>query len=313
MSDVFIIRNPEAGRRATLGKHRKAVYLLRKVIPESNFYISRDREDFLKTAEKAVRDYEIIVVIGGDTSYKEVATLILQNGKENTLGMIPVSLGDIPSGLGITSIKKICSAVTARSRGDIEYEKKMDVGCLEYDGDSRYFLGSASFLVPLETQRYVEKKIKGSPTKARYRFIYGPAGIYRSFRRKVYEELTLEYDGISKKRKYSSVVFSNIPYLAKLKINPYANPFDGELDAYLIELKYSNDISNYVDFFITSLMTLVPMHTLRGNVDLQSSKEFKIHSGRRLEALIDGAYVGPATDFKAYVEPGALRVIVPKS
>lgn len=315
MSNTIVIRNPTAGRGATLGKQEKAIKYLSTIKPKPIFYTSKSKEDFITVAKKAVKDYEIIAIIAGDSAQKEAAEIILDSEMGNTLAPIPGgSVGDFPRGLGFKTIKPACSAVIARQKGDMAFEKKMDVGCIEYDGKTDYFLGSVALLVGLEVQKYVEKRIEGSPTRARYRFIYGFPGMYTSFKeKKVPKEVTLEYNDVSEKFDSTSIMFNNTSYLAKIKINPDADPFDGKLNACVVNSKYSNYVLNSIDTLITSLMSLVPMHTIRENVTLLDAEKFKLRSNEGLEFLIDGEVIGPYKNIEVYLKKSALKVIVPKT
>ena len=91
----FVILNPAAGRRR--GRRRLEAYrrLLEASLPEATIRFTTRAGEERAFAEQAAADgYEVVVAVGGDGTWSNVADRLLASGREN------VALGILPSGTG---------------------------------------------------------------------------------------------------------------------------------------------------------------------------------------------------------------------
>ncbi|MDD7512144.1 MAG: YegS/Rv2252/BmrU family lipid kinase [Peptostreptococcaceae bacterium] len=137
MKKAYIIINPMAGTRQA-GKHLiSIVEALRKGGYESTVAPTTASGDGVDLAERAASEYDIIIAIGGDGTFNEVASGIKKSGADIPIGYIPAgSTNDFAEALGLSTnfVKAAEDIVTG-------HEKNIDTG--NFNG--RQFSYIASF------------------------------------------------------------------------------------------------------------------------------------------------------------------------
>lgn len=304
---IAVLLNPSAGKGKALRRKKRLEDCLKAKEINYDLFIPRNEEHLKQLAAEKLKEHDIIVSAAGDTTHNLIANEILEYekkyGKKKILGMVGLgSANDITRDFGLDNIELACSAIKAQKTKD------MDVGCLTYGGKHDYFLGSASLGLGPIINKYVDELTKKQPILAKSRAIDGFLGIYNSFhRKKVPKKVKLEYDSKSKKFSSPSIVFNNTRHYAKhFRLTPYADPFDGLLNAYVINSQ------SFPIFFITSIMTLLKKK--QQNITLLKAKEFNVSSDEGIDVLIDGRIIRCSyKNITLSVEPSALPVIVPKT
>lgn len=303
MSDkIAILLNPSAGRGKVLREKERLEDCLKANGAVYNLSISKSEGDLIELAAKAVGDYQTIICVGGDTTFNLIANEILKAGKNNIFGMVGLgSSNEIVREFGLDTLESACSAIKEQQTKD------MDVGCLTYDKrtDLLYFLGTASLGLGVTVNKYVEEFIRKHPYLSRSPFIDGILGAYNSFSTgKIPRRVRLEYNDESREIDFSLLVFNNTSYYAgNLKPSPSADPFDGLLNACIINVR------SFIDGLRIYFDALRQKHITRENVTLLESKEFKLYSNG-IEIQTDGKVRGPYKNIRLSIQQSALRVIV---
>lgn len=149
----FVIFNPASGRGR--GKRRIEVYrqLLAEQLDDVTFAESAEPGGELALAEEAAADgYDVVVAVGGDGTWSNVADRILASGRDDlTLGILPNGTGnDFGRSLGMDP-SDAAEAVKVLAAGNT---KLVDVGRVETESASehapeqwgrRYFLNLIGF------------------------------------------------------------------------------------------------------------------------------------------------------------------------
>lgn len=135
---LLLIVNPRSGRAKMKTQLLKVVEILSNANYEVTVYPTKERGDAtVKVESLGEKDYDLIVVCGGDGTLNEVITGLMKSGKRYRLGYIPSgTLNEWSSGLGIA--RNIPDAAKDIVSGR---ELTLDVGRF---GD-KYFSYTASF------------------------------------------------------------------------------------------------------------------------------------------------------------------------
>ncbi len=312
---------------------KKIETLLKKNDIDYDLLVTRSENHLRQLAVETTRQYEIIVGVGGDTTFNIIASEILKYKKDKgaaqpapAMGMIGTgSSNDIVRGLGIEKIEDACKAIKNNKIG------KMDVGYLKINGKSEpiFFLGALSLGLGTTVNRYVEgfhqrHKIL-SKIKPFDQLLSGLYAIYDSFsKKKVPLQTEIEYQTnnlnlksaqkIKKKIEFSLLVFLNTPYYAnglRLVKNedtacyaPARTLFDGLLDCCIVHTK------SFVITLKVGIHVQKGTHMNRDEVTMIQSSLFKISSKEEIDIQVDGEIFEGVRQLEVSLIPKGLKVLI---
>ncbi len=94
MSRILVIVNPAAGRGRARRQWPGQAAALRKAGASIEVVQTREPGEAVGLAERAARDYAVVVAAGGDGTVHEVANGLLRAGGAAALGVLPLGSGD---------------------------------------------------------------------------------------------------------------------------------------------------------------------------------------------------------------------------
>jgi len=202
--------------------------LIRRVFSQSEDKILIKRTKDLKDAENvlkeiSVKDFDCVIACGGDGTINFVLNQIY--GKNVSLGIIPIgTVNALAKSLSFPkSIKKIVMNIKDKKT------KTIDMGLV----NNRYFLCFASMGYDAMVTYYVPEKFKDAYGK----WAFFVTGIKELFKQKNLNRLRLYTENKNEYREVYSVLLSNTPIYAGVKMFPDAKVDDGLMDLYLFKKK----------------------------------------------------------------------------
>lgn len=307
---VVILFNPSSGRGRSARKQKQIERVFASFGIGYDLKVSSSERNLKELAAQAVREYETIVAVGGDTTFNIVAAKILNSRSpvRPALGMIGTgSANDVCRGLGISRIETLCRAVVNRR------VKKMDVGLAEPEGHppGLYFLGSMSLGLGTAVNRYLAEFSRRHPYLSRCdvlgQGLAGSRGVFRAFSRKqVPVSVSLEDETGKKDVTFSLLVLLNTGYYANgLNLSPGASPFDGLLDAVII---FTESTFQTVRF---QRAVRRSTHLSRKEFHRLRLKRFVLESETGTDFQLDGEIYRKVRRCRVSVLAGALDVFIP--
>ena len=154
MKKLFFIMNPMAGMR-------KANKVLPEILAQFNradydvrVYMTREQDDARQEVARRAAEMDLVVCCGGDGTFNETVSGVLQSGADVPLGYIPAgSTNDFANSLGLPQ-----DPVEAARRIVNGRETSYDVGCF----GGRYFTYVASFGAFTKTSYSTPQSIKNA-------------------------------------------------------------------------------------------------------------------------------------------------------
>lgn len=240
------------------------------------------------------RNHSTLVAIGGDGTINEVASTILADSRDVTLGIIPSGNGsDFVRTLGLP--KSPPDAVSLILNGA---KSRIDAGSVSFDdGTSRYFLNIAGLgFDSIVAEFTLGSRLPGS-TLPYLASVLRAMRVYKNMMMKV-ESPDFTWEG-----RAASVLVANAKYFAGgMKIAPMAEIADG-----LIDLAVLGDLTKF------EMVRATPglysgKHTNHPKFTHKTTTEMRVTTERPFRVQVDGelTQTGPAT-FR--VLPGALSII----
>ena len=221
MENILFIVNPIAGG----GKAKALISLIEEKMKGSsrNFQIivTKRAKEATEIAEAKLKDYNLLVAVGGDGTVNEVAKGMINKGR-GTLGIIPGGTGnDMARGLGIPMTAE--QAIDVILKGNI---KEIDIGKV----NSYNFLNISSVGFDAEVvvnNEKIKKRVKSHIS-------YAISVVYTLFTFKD-QRVKLEIDGKSLDENILLLAVGNGKYYGGgMKILPAAIIDDGYLDVCVI-------------------------------------------------------------------------------
>lgn len=241
-------------------------------------------------AEEAIlKNFEVIVAVGGDGTVNEVASKVLQYGK--TLGIIPLGSGnglarflEIP-----TNLKKSIEIINQ------QYQEKIDSATFN---DKQFFnLAGLGFDAHLSSEFSKDKK--------RGLLGYLKLGLNEIFNYKA-QEYQLVIDGVIYKRKAFAITVANASqYGNDVFIAPTASVTDGLLDVCIIKPFpiYKLPVLSYV-----MLMRKAERSEM---IEILKGKDIKISRDKEGAVHVDGEPLKMGDTIEVKIKPLSLNVIKP--
>lgn len=330
MKNIAVLFNPSSGKGRSLKEKGKIEKILQKHNIDYDLIVTESENHLRQLAADTAGQYEIIVGVGGDTTFNIIAGEILKYKKDKgkaqlipAVGMIGTgSANDIARGLGIEKIEDACRAIKNNKTG------KMDVGSLKINGkpEPLFFLGTVSLGLGTTVNRYVEgfhqrRKIlsKIKPFDPLFPGLYA---IYDSFsKKKVPLHIEIEYpvknlkstQNILEKIEFSLLVFLNTPYYASgLKLvknentalTPSLTLFDGLLECCIIHTR------SFLNTLKAGIHVQKGTHMNRNEVTLLQSTRFNISSKEAIDIQVDGEILEGVRQLEVSLISGGLTVLI---
>ena len=160
---LLIITNPRSGK----GKIKNDLLKIIEIFSNADYDVTvyptkRQGDATTKVQTLSSKDYDRIVVCGGDGTLNEVITGIMRKGLECTLGYIPYgTLNEWSSGLNISRNPKVAASDILTG-----VETSLDIGKFE----DKYFSYTASFGAFTEASYSAPQEIKNVLGQAAYFF-----------------------------------------------------------------------------------------------------------------------------------------------
>ncbi len=291
---IKVIVNPEAGG----GKGRKLFPLIRQKLKDRNlsFHIqfSESKEHVTHLCRQAQGEgFNYIISCGGDGTHHCVLQAVV--GSRTILGFIPAGTGnDFPANLGIPEDLDSSLRLLLNGNGKM---KRIDVVRVD---NGEYMAGVGGVGFDSEVNSLVDRISPLWSGKAKYVLpVLLKTLVYRA------KEISLRYDGESRRGKILMVAFGNIKSYGKgMQITPLAEPDDGLLDICWIDpVRILRLYRFFPTVFAGEHLNLPEVHYYR-------SAALRVESADPMDFYGDGEFIC-RTPFTLSIVPQALRVLVP--
>jgi YegS/Rv2252/BmrU family lipid kinase len=289
--EAKLIVNPVAGGGRGEEILPKVIKSLKKEGVEVDVYISKMQGDAIKAAGEAARNYELVIVNGGDGTVNEVINGII--GSNTTLGIIPsgsINLFAREVGIPLNPLRA-CELI---GKGEV---KKIDLG----KAGARYFLMMAGVGFDAHVIKEVEPSLKE---------IFGVAAfsipLIKALLNYKPTKMSIQMDEELIRRKGYFVIISNISsYIPSLKVAPSARFDDGYLDVCILKQKGAIELLRcFVSF-------LLGKHKSFSDVEFFKVKRVAVSSENPVLVHTDCELIG-TTPMDFSIVPKALSIILPK-
>ena len=308
----FVIFTPASGRGR--GRRRIGVYrqLLAEQLDDVTFAESAGPGGEVALAEQAAADgYDVVVAVGGDGTWSNVANRILASGRDNvTLGILPNGTGnDFCRSLGL-SPSDAGAAVKILAAGNTEV---VDVGRVETESasehapeywETRYFLNliGFGFDVAVIDAAAGARFLKGE-------LLYKITALQQLFRFPGLELRLKSAGGEERDGRYLMLTVSNAPFFGGgFPIAPEATVQDKKLHA--CQIFDASALSRLRLFNLAER----GRHVTSNHVEMLDDSGFRIEFSTPQRFELDGETRRSAgRTVEARILPAALKVIAPKS
>ena len=154
MKKMLFILNPKAGQRKANKFLAEILAIFNRADYDVSVYVTGGRGEAKEVARMRAGEVDVVVCCGGDGTYNEVMTGILQSGANTPVGYIPAgSTNDFASSLGLPSNPIEAAKVIAEGKC-----RCYDVGCF----GGRHFAYVASFGAFTRTSYATPQSVKNT-------------------------------------------------------------------------------------------------------------------------------------------------------
>ena len=154
MKKMLFILNPNAGQRRANKVLSEILAVFNRAEYDVSVFVTSAQGQAKEVAKARAGEVDLIVCCGGDGTYNETMTGLLQSGEHTPIGYIPAgSTNDFASSLGLST--DLIEAAEAIARGSVRY---YDVGFF----GGRHFAYVASFGAFTRTSYATPQSIKNS-------------------------------------------------------------------------------------------------------------------------------------------------------
>lgn len=263
--------------------------------------LTREPGDAFRLAAESGAAGEAVVAVGGDGTFLEVASGLLQPGSPAPLlGLVPVGTGnDLARSLGMTGLDAAMSAFRDRRLRPID---AIRVECQGTNGPrTLHALSFAAVGISGEVLK------RTTPTVKR---LFGPrlayyVGLLRALWGFRAPRLRLQWDGGSREGDYLFAGVSNTELTGGgMRLAPGALPDDGRLNVNLIDALGRWETCRQLRLLASG------QHVGHPRVNYFAATGLSIHADLPVEVQADGEPVG-WTPASFGVVPGALQVVAP--
>lgn len=280
---LLFILNPAAGG----GKSLKWLPSLRKKIEQLNLpyqiILSQSEAHLGQLVRELAGKEQLIVGVGGDSTFNLMANELLKSGRSSTLAFIGLgSSNDIARELGLLPIDRALQAI---KRGR---EKMIDVAAITYQGETvQYVLGQVNIGLGVYVNEYVARLIARQPFIRKWQNLAGLLAIISAYRKKqTLWPLSIETSNKNYSGLFMIALLTNLRYWASgRKIAPHASPEDGRFDLCLIK-----NCSPALFFFLAILASYGGHQNLKPFVSHQDN-HFRIFGEKKFRLQADGEII----------------------
>ncbi len=154
MRKMLFILNPNAGQRKANKYLAEILAIFNRADYDVSVYVTAGRGEAEEVAKVRAGEVDIVVCCGGDGTYNEVMTGLLQSGTDTPIGYIPAgSTNDFASSLGLPGNPVEAAKIIAEGKC-----RCYDVGCF----GTRHFAYVASFGAFTRTSYSTPQSIKNA-------------------------------------------------------------------------------------------------------------------------------------------------------
>lgn len=295
---TLVILNP-AAHRGKMSRSRKLVQQ-RAAQAGAEYVETQMRGDARKLAQQATIDGRPVIIVGGDGSVNEVVNGLLSAGGHTPLGIVPAGTGN---DFAWNNLKLPRDPAAAIERAFTGTPINVDAGI----ANDRYFANSFSVGLDADIAKFAER-MKRLP------FMQGATLYYTTSLRQLFFgydkcpwlKLTIDDQVITgdATQRHVLVAVTNGPtYGAGFRINPQADPADGQFD--ICAIRYIPRMR---------ALTLLPVvkkgeHASEPEVAFHHARTLRIECPNGVNAQMDGETMS-ATTYDVRILPGALLVRV---
>jgi YegS/Rv2252/BmrU family lipid kinase len=224
---IAVVMNPASRNGRTLKLLPKVTAILQGAGKPHEIYLTKEPNDATTRAKRfAEQGAEVVIAVGGDGTFNEVANGIVASGKNVPLGLVPSGAGSdfVRTSGAPTGLEDAFDRALNGSR------RTVDIGRATFaDGSSRIFINLAGIGIDAEiAERAEASRLPGSTLP----YLWGLGGALFK-----YEKLhaAVEADGQRVTGSVISVLVANAKYAAGgMYIAPMAEIDDGFLDVAII-------------------------------------------------------------------------------
>ncbi len=306
MDKVAILFNPSSGRGLSLRKKHYIKERLEKNSISFNWFDSESENHLIQLAREKAKSFQVIMVVGGDTSFQIVASEIYKTPYNPALCMIPTgSANDIAKSLDSCSSESILASL---KKGKTHM---MDICLLDIKGKSEkiYFVGNLSLGLGVTINQFISEYWKRHPFQAKlgkgFQIIAGFIGGKDSFKQnKIPLKIRLSGENLETEVTFSIIVFSNVPcYAGGLRVCPDASPFDGKLNCSILNSTCLLQTTKL------AYLVLRGKHANRKEIQFFHSKSFLVSSDEPISVQYDGKVTSGIREFKVSVLSAAVKIL----
>jgi YegS/Rv2252/BmrU family lipid kinase len=224
---IAVVLNPASRNGKTLKLLPKVTAALQSTGRPFEIYLTKDPNDATAAAKRfAERGAEVVIAVGGDGTFNEVANGLVATGAKTPLGLVPSGAGsDFVRTVGTPS--DLDAALDRALNGS---RRAIDIGRATFaDGTSRIFLNLAGLGIDAEiAERAEAARLPGSTLP----YLWGLGGALIKYDKL---HIAVEADGQRVTGSAISVLVANAKYAAGgMHIAPMADISDGLLDVAII-------------------------------------------------------------------------------
>ncbi len=290
---IAVILNPHSGGGKTLRLLPKVSAALQALEEPHYIHVTTGPNDATAAARRLAPNSRLLIAIGGDGTFNEVANGLLDTD-------LDVPLGLVPSGHGSDLVRSTATPKTfeaALHHCLTRTHRRIDVGRLDFaDGSVRRFLNMAGLgFDACVAERALGIRMPGSTLP----YLWSIASTLKGYRN---IHVAIETDGETRTTCAASVLVANGQFLAGgMHMAPMADLQDGLLDLAILG-----------DFTKAEMVREVPnvyrgKHTGHPKFLHVRAKSIRVESIEPARVQADGELVGSAP-VSFTVEPGALRL-----
>jgi YegS/Rv2252/BmrU family lipid kinase len=293
LSRHFVIVNPAAGRGRVRREWPRLAGRLRAAGLDFEVVETRVPGEGIVHAERAARDHDAVIAVGGDGTVHEVVNGLMRSGGAAALGVVPLGSGD--------DFAKMLSPGDAVERLTRDLPQALDVGLIRSGDATRWFANGMDIGFGAHAVRNMTK-VPG--------FLTGLGAylgaVVLTMVRYPKLEISLQLDGGPAQAQVTSLtaVMNGSCFGGSFRVCPEARADDGHLD-----LLVARDCSR---LDILALLPKIMRGAHAGDPRLQQARarRVSIESDAPLLVEADGEIAfEEARRLEIEVQPGALRVL----
>ncbi|MCD6517458.1 MAG: hypothetical protein J7L72_08610 [Candidatus Aminicenantes bacterium] len=306
MDKVAILFNPSSGRGLSLKKKECIKENLKKNSLSFKWFDSESENHLMQLAREKAESFQVIMIVGGDTSFQIVASEIYKTPYNPALCMIPTgSANDIAKSLDSCSSKSILASLKEGKT------HRMDICLLDIKGRSEkiYFVGSLSLGLGVTINQFISEYWKRHPVQAKlgkgFQVMAGFLGGRDSFKKnKIPLKIRLSGENFETEVAFSIIIFSNVPcYAGGLRVCPDTSPFDGKINCSIVSS------TSLLQTTKLAYLVLRGKHVKRKEIQFFRSKDFTVKSHEPMSVQYDGKVISGIKEFKVSALSSAIKIL----